>query len=60
MHAKDSAKKTEKPRKSIIANLGLFYVRIERSRAETDLIGPFKSLDDAEAAKNRQKKRKER
>ncbi|PSH61685.1 hypothetical protein CU102_26830 [Phyllobacterium brassicacearum] len=60
MHAKDSAKKTVEPRKSIIANLGLFYVRIERSRVETDLIGPFKTRGEAEAAKNRHNKRKER
>ncbi|MGO4449096.1 hypothetical protein AB4Y96_09225 [Phyllobacterium sp. TAF24] len=49
-------KKTGKPLIHITTSLGLFYVAIEREGSETELVGPFKSLDDAEIEKINQKK----
>ncbi|MBA8877406.1 hypothetical protein FHW16_001088 [Phyllobacterium myrsinacearum] len=49
-------KKTGKPIIHVTANLGLFYVAIEYEGAESQLIGPFRDLDDAEIEKINQKK----
>lgn len=49
-------KKASKPLIQVTVSLGLFYVVIEAEGLENEIIGPFKTLDDAEIEKINQKK----
>ncbi|PRD49966.1 hypothetical protein C5750_24415 [Phyllobacterium myrsinacearum] len=49
-------KKAIKPLIHVTVSLGLFYVVVEAEGLENEIIGPFKSLDDAEIEKINQRK----
>ena len=49
-------KMTKKPTIHVTASLGLFYVKVEQNGEEIDLIGPFKTLADADDERAKQKK----
>ncbi|MGH6859506.1 MAG: hypothetical protein ACRECY_04565 [Phyllobacterium sp.] len=45
--------KKKGPKISVTTNLGLFYLTIEQSDAEPELVGPFKTLSEAEDERTR-------
>ncbi|CAN7712929.1 hypothetical protein LJR231_005982 [Phyllobacterium sp. LjRoot231] len=49
-------KKNKKPTTFVTASLGLFYLRIEHDGVEADVVGPFKTLAEAEEEQAKQKK----
>lgn len=49
-------KKTKKLTTFVTASLDLFYVRIERAGVEAEVVGPFKTLAEAEEEQAKQKK----
>jgi hypothetical protein len=49
-------KKTKKPTIHVTTSLGLFYVKVEHNGEELDVIGPFKSLAEANNEQAKQKK----
>lgn len=51
-----SKKKTKKPVMYVTTSLGLFYLRIEAGSANPEMIGPFKTLAEAEDEQPRQAK----
>lgn len=48
--------KPDKPKIRVSASLGLFYLAIENPTNKTRLVGPFKTADDAEIERKKQKK----
>lgn len=51
-----SKKKNKKPVMYVTTSLGLFYLRIEDGSADPEIIGPFKTLAEAEDEQARQTK----
>lgn len=51
-----SKKKNKKPVMYVTPSLGLFYLNIEFSDQEVEMLGPYKTLAEAEDEKARQTK----
>ncbi|MET3648048.1 hypothetical protein [Phyllobacterium ifriqiyense] len=49
-------KKTKKPSMYVTPSLGLFYLNIEYATDESEIIGPFRTLAEAEEERSRQTK----